>query len=107
MSLLSASLEGVAHVSWCSLQEWAIVLLATRGLAHFVENALVGIERCGIDASVVDVVFPANAECELASVARVFGAKPRILEQFVDVQSADMPTTYAEYGSPEFNCVMK
>lgn len=88
-------------------RNWAIVLFATRGLAHFVENALFTIKRCGIDTSIVEVLFPANAECEIASVATVFGARPRILEQLLNVQLADMPANYANYGSPEFNNVMK
>jgi hypothetical protein len=87
--------------------EWAIVLFATRGIADFVENALIGIERCGIDASLVQIVFPAGAERELLSLAKVFGARPRILEQLIDVEAADMPAAYVEYGSQEFNHVMK
>jgi hypothetical protein len=52
-------------------------------------------------------VFPAKAEWEIASVATVFGARPRILEQLLNVQPADMPATYANYGSPEFNNAVK
>src|SRR5271166_3314146 len=88
-------------------KEWAIVLLATRGLADFVENVLISIERCGIDTNFVEVVFPANAKCELAELARAFGAQPRTLEQLIDVHPLDMPSTYAEYGSPEFTYVEK
>jgi len=88
-------------------KEWAIVLLATRGLTAFVENALIGVERCGIDTGLVQVVFPANAECELLSLTKAFGARPRILEQLIDVNAADMPASYTEYGTKGFNHVMK
>jgi hypothetical protein len=87
---------------WVPRKEWAIVLLATRGLGVFVENALLSIVRCGVNASLVEVVFPGNAECELASLAQRFGARPRILEHLVDIKSADIPATYVEYGSKEF-----
>lgn len=88
-------------------REWAIVLFATSGLSAFVENALLSIERCGIDTSFVEVVYPANAESEIAGAARVFGAKPRMLEQLVEVNPDDLPSTYVEYGTPEFSSVMK
>jgi hypothetical protein len=88
-------------------KQWAVVLMATRGLAAFVGNVLISIERCGIDTNFVEVVFPANAQCELAELARKFGAQPRILEQLIDVHPLDMPSTYAEYGSPEFAHVEK
>jgi len=88
-------------------KEWAIILLATRGLADFVENVLISIERCGIDTNFVEVVCPANAKCELAELAMMFGAKPRTLEQLLDTHPLDMSSTYAQYGSPEFTYVEK
>jgi hypothetical protein len=85
-------------------KEWAIVLLATRGLADFVENALISIKHCRIDPSLVDVVFPANAERDLCRVAEVFGATPRVLEQLVHVEnSTAFPASYVNYGTQEFN----
>lgn len=88
-------------------KEWAIVLFATRGLAAFVENALIGIKRCGIDTKLVQLVFPADAECELGPLVKTFGARPRILEQMVEVNAGDMPAAYVEWGSQEFNLLLK
>ena len=83
-------------------KEWTIVLVATRGLADFVANALISMERCGVDTNFVELVFPANAQSELTDLARAFGARPRVLEHLVDAHALNMPSTYAEYGSPEF-----
>ena len=88
-------------------QDWTIVLYATHGLAAFVENALIGIKRCGIDGSFVQIVFPADAERELGPLAYTFGARPRILQDMVDVQDDDMPAAYADWGSQEFNRLLK
>jgi len=93
-------------VSVCD-EEWTIVLFATRGLGAFLENALIGIERCGIDASLVQVILPANAECELRNLIKIFGARPRILEQLVEAGTGDIPTAYLEFGTHEFNQLMK
>lgn len=87
--------------------EWTIVLFATRGLAAFVENALIGIERCGINGSLVQLVFPADAECELGQLAKTFGARRRILEQLVEVKAGDMPAAYVEWNTHEFNVLLK
>jgi hypothetical protein len=76
--------------------------MATRGLADFVVNALVSMERAGVDPNFVEIVLPADAKDELTEIARAFGAQPRILEQLIEVAPLDMPTAYAEYGSPEF-----
>ena len=88
-------------------QEFTIVLFATRGLADFMENALVSIERCGVGVGQVEVVVPAAAERELGGVTKAYGAKIRVLEQLVSVNPADIPAAYVEYGSPEFSCLMK
>jgi hypothetical protein len=88
-------------------QEFAIVLFATRGLADFMENALVSIERCGVEVDQVEVVVPADAERELGGTTKVYGAKVRVLEQLVAVNPADIPDAYVEYGSPEFSGLMK
>jgi hypothetical protein len=81
---------------------WTIVLLATRGLAPFVENALIGMARCGIDTGLVQLVFPSDAEAELLGIARAFGACPRLLDRMIDVAAADIPADYAAYGTPAF-----
>ena len=88
-------------------QEFAIVLLATRGLADFMENALVSIKRCGVEVGQVEVVVPAGDERELGGVTKVYGAKIRVLEQLVTVNPDDIPAAYVEYGSPEFSALMK
>src|SRR3981081_3368776 len=94
-------------MSLCN-NEWTIFLFVTRGgLAAFLENALSGLERCGIDTILVQVVLPANAESELRNLIKIFGARPRILEQLVDVGTDDTPVAYAEYGTHTFNDVVK
>ena len=87
--------------------DWTIVLYATRGVAAFVENALIGITRCGINGSRVQIVFPAEAKGELGHLARSSGARGRILEDMFEVEAGDMPTAYAEWGSQEFKRLLK
>jgi nucleotide-diphospho-sugar transferase len=86
---------------------WAIVLFATRGLAAFVENAIFGIVRCGIEPGIVQLVFPADAESELSHVAQTLGVRPRILQTLVEVEPSDMPAAYVEWNTPEFNLLLK
>jgi hypothetical protein len=88
-------------------KQWAIVLFATKGLASFVENALIGIKRCGIDIRIVQLVFPAQAEVELGPIARRYGARSRILESLVDVDVHHMPDSYVDWNTPEFNIFLK
>lgn len=88
-------------------EDWTIVLYATRGLAAFVENALIGIKRCGIKGGLVHIVFPADAKAELGDLAGTFGARARILEDMVDVKEGDTPAAYAEWGLPEFKLLLK
>ena len=89
-------------------EEWGIVLFATAGLRDFVENALRGIERCGISPAFVHVVFPANAATELAHLTQLFGAKPRVLEDLIEgADVSEFPSTYVDYGTLEFNRVMR
>jgi hypothetical protein len=87
--------------------EWTIVLFATCGLGDFVENALLSIQHCGIDLALVQLVFPLNAESELLSLAGRFGVRPRRLEELVDTGADAMPTAYLDYGTPEFNRLMR
>jgi hypothetical protein len=88
-------------------EEWTIVLFASRGLAPFVVNALIGITRCGIKGSLVQLVFPADAERELGQLAKAFGVRTRILEQMVEVEAGDIPAAYVEWNTPEFNLLLK
>lgn len=88
-------------------EDWTIVLFATAGVGDFVENAIRGIERCGIHPALVHVVFPSNAKSELVDLTRRFGATPRVLEELIgpaDVRK--MPDQYINYGTPEFNRLM-
>ncbi len=88
-------------------EDWTIVLFASRGLAAFVENALIGIARCGIAGSLVQVVFPANAEPELGPLVKTFGARQRLLEDIMEVRAGDMPEAYLEWGSTGFFLLLK
>jgi Nucleotide-diphospho-sugar transferase len=86
---------------------WTITLFATAGIADFVENSLEGICRCGIEPSIVQVVFPANAESELSPLASHFGVRPRLLETLLDGDIGQFPSTYVNYGTTEFNRLMQ
>jgi hypothetical protein len=88
-------------------RDWAIVLFATGGLAPFVENALMGIKQCGIDPELVQLVVPARAEHELSAISKAAGARVRILEHLVEVPAGDIPASYVEWNTPEFNTFLK
>lgn len=85
--------------------DWAIVLFATRGVRDFVENALISIERCGIDMALVHLVLPGNAKDELTDLARRFGATPRRLDRRGS-RAGRMPAGYLDYGTEAFNRLM-
>lgn len=84
---------------------WTIILLATQGMAQFVESALRGIRGCGIDPAIVHVVMPKNAT-KLRKLVGHLGGTPRILEDLIDADEVT-PTSYVNYGTPEFNHFMK
>ena len=89
-------------------EDWMIVLFATAGLHDFVDNSLKTIKRCGIDPAIVNVVFPARAISEFFGFVSGLGAKPRILEEVIgDLELGEMPNAYVEYGTPEFNRLMR
>ena len=94
--------------SGISDDDWMIVLFATAGVSEFIENSLQGIRACGIDPGLVHVVIPMNAADELSALVRKFGAVPRVLE---DVISSDCIGNtlrgYVDYGTPEFNHLMR
>lgn len=87
-------------------KDWTILLFATAAMAEFVENALIGIKRCGIEADRVQVVFPASSEAELGPMIEAFAARPRILEHLVDVSPADIPESYLNWDTLEFNALL-
>ena len=87
-------------------EDWTIVLLATAGVGDFVENALGGIARCGINPALVQVVFPSNAAHELVGLIRKFGSRPRLLEELIGGADGEMPSRYVDYGTAEFNRLM-
>jgi Nucleotide-diphospho-sugar transferase len=88
-------------------RDWAIVLFVTGGLEPFLENVLIGIERCGINPEIVHLIFPARAERELQPIANARGARARILEDLVEVSAGEIPTSYVEWNTPEFNKLLK
>jgi hypothetical protein len=88
-------------------KQWTIVLFATKGLASFAENALIGIKRCGIDTGIVQLVFPAEAEVELGTIAKRYGARPRIMEMLAEVDVHHIPDSYVDWNTWEFNAFLK
>jgi hypothetical protein len=87
-------------------KDWTIVLFATAGLSRFVENALIGILRCRIDAGIVQLVFPESARNELGPVAEKYRVRSRILEETIDAQAPDMPSSYLNWNTDAFNILM-
>jgi hypothetical protein len=81
---------------------WTILLVATKGLAHFVENCLIGIRSCGIDLGIVQVVIPRNAAAELLPLLTSFGAKGRFCEDILGEAAGAFPDRYVEYGTDAF-----
>src|SRR4029077_12089969 len=65
--------------------------------------SLIGIQQCGIDPSIVQVILPHNAASELLSVVNRFREKPRILQAFAGLKVGPMPMHYVQYGTLDFN----
>jgi hypothetical protein len=86
--------------------DWTIVMFATGGLASLVENALVGIRRCGLDPRIVQLVCPRAVAHELGPVVERYGTRLRVLEEMIDVDSAHMPSSYVDWNTDEFNLLM-
>jgi hypothetical protein len=82
-------------------------LFVTKGLTSFVENALIGMKRCGIDTDLVLLVFPAESEVELGPLAKRYGARQRLLETLVDIDIHDIPDSYVDWNTFEFNAFLK
>lgn len=81
--------------------------MATEGLADFVESSLRGIRGCGIDPAMVHVVV-SEAAGALRRQIQQLGGTPRIAETLVDRRDAALMTKgYVNYGTPEFNRLMK
>jgi Nucleotide-diphospho-sugar transferase len=86
--------------------DWTIVLFATAGLSRFVENALIGILQCRIDAGIVQLVYPESARNELDPVAEKYRVRSRILEETIGVDAPDLPSSYVEWNTEAFNILM-
>ena len=82
-------------------------MFVTKGLTSFVENALIGMKRCGIDTDLVLLVFPAESEVELGPLAKRYGARQRLLETLVDIDIHDIPDSYVDWNTFEFNAFLK
>src|ERR1041384_1290078 len=87
-------------------EDWTITLLATQGVAEFVESSLRGIRGCGIEPAIVHVVLPENATA-LRELVNKLGGTPRILEDLIDAKDVSTTAGYVHYGTPEFNQFMK
>jgi hypothetical protein len=86
--------------------DWTIVLFATAGLTRFVENALIGILQCRIDAGVVQLVYPESARNELRPVAEKYRVRSRILEETIGGEAPDLPSCYVNWNTDAFNILM-
>jgi hypothetical protein len=86
--------------------DWTIVLFATAGLSHFVENTLIGILQCGIDTCIVQLVHPESARNEFGPLAEKYRARSRILEATIGAEAADLPSAYVDWNTDAFNVLM-
>jgi len=79
---------------------WAIALVATRSALPFLLNALIGIQRCGIDPAIVTVGAPEGQIEPIRRMAESFGAKAVELTD----EDADQPVgELFVYGSTPFD----
>lgn len=80
-----------------------VALLATQGLEDFLQNALIGLTRIGVDPRIIHVARPDNAAETIDPVVAGAGAEVHSFAEF-DPPSvvAAMPTCYVDYGTEAF-----
>jgi hypothetical protein len=79
-----------------------IAMLATLGVEDFLQNALLGLAKAGIDPNIVHVARPDNAGEAIDPILGRAGAHPFSFDRFCDPSPDLMPKGYVEYGTPAF-----
>jgi hypothetical protein len=86
-----------------AMNEHSIVaLLATRGLEDFLQNALIGLTRVGVDPRIIHVARPDNAADSIDPIVAGAGAELHSFTDFDPPSAAAMPNGYADYGTEAF-----
>jgi hypothetical protein len=88
------------------MADWAIIIMATRGMARFAENALAGIQRCGIDPGIVHVVVPEAQLPDFEPLTSRFGAHCSTIAAIAGIPERPDEVDYADYGTADFNRFM-
>jgi hypothetical protein len=79
-----------------------IALFVTSGLDDFLQNALRGLERVGIDRQTVHVARPNDASGVIDRILGSAGAHATSFRSFCDLSPEAMPQKYVEYGTEGF-----
>jgi Nucleotide-diphospho-sugar transferase len=79
-----------------------IALVATKGVADFLLNALTGLTRAGIDPRIVHVARPDNAADEIDPILAEAGAVTHPFSDFVSSALDALPEHYVDYGTEPF-----
>jgi hypothetical protein len=79
-----------------------VAMLATLGTEDFLQNALLGLAKAGIDSNIVHVARPDNAGEVIDPILSRAGAHPFSLDRFCDPSADLMPQGYVEYGTQAF-----
>lgn len=80
-----------------------VALLATQGLEDFLQNALIGLTRVGVDPRIVHVARPDNAADTIDPIVTGAGAEVHSFADFDPPSVAvAMPNSYVDYGTEAF-----
>lgn len=79
-----------------------VALLATRGLEDFLQNALMGLARVGVDPRIIHVARPDNAADRIDPIVAGAGAEVHSFADFDPPSVAAMPNCYVDYGTEAF-----
>ncbi len=79
-----------------------IALVASKGVADFLLNALTGLTRAGIDPRIVHVARPDNAADEIDPILAEAGAVTHPFSDFGSSALGALPEHYVDYGTESF-----
>ena len=79
-----------------------VALVATKGLAAFLENSLTGLTRVGVDPRIVHVARPDNAAETIDPIVLKAGAAVHSFEEFGQSPRRTIPEGYVDYGTEPF-----
>jgi Nucleotide-diphospho-sugar transferase len=79
-----------------------VCMLATAGVEDFLQNALLGLERAGIDRRIVYVARPDSASDTIDPILRTAAAQSVSFGSFCEPSPEFVSGDYVEYGTPAF-----